>query len=145
MNSLKEYLEEKNYESLEHRKFKTIAEGRNFIEKTRDYTSDLKDKTKKYMGRGSKAGFVCLNNIYNQFLDLSKNDGKWSNQFVGDRFIETWKDPNRRDEIEAWMDGKKGMIVRLFVKDHEVNSYIGKGIYYYSGHSENGVLWSKHK
>ena len=37
------------------------------------------------------------------------------------------------------------MIIRLFVKDPEVNSYIGKGIYYYSGHSENGVLWSKHK
>ena len=145
MNPLKEYLDEKDFISLEHKKFKTIADGRNFIEKTNQYTSNMKDKDKTYMGRGSKAGFVCENNIYNQFLDISKNDGKWSNQFIGERFIETWKDPHRREEIESWMEGKKGMVIRLFVKDLGSDFYTGKGIYYYSGHSENGVLWSKHK
>ncbi len=145
MNPARKILEEQEYQSLESKKFRTMADGRNFIEKTNEYTSDMKDSTKKYMGRGSKAGFICKDNIYNQFLDFTKTDGKWSNQFIGDKFIETWKDPSRSEEINEWMEGKRGMIIRLFVKEEGNPFYEGKGLYYYSGRSENGVLWSKYK
>jgi hypothetical protein len=144
MNQLKAKLDGSNIDSHEFRKFKTMAHGRNFIEKTTNYTSNLKDKTKIYIGRGSKAGFICKDGLYNQFIDLTKSDGKWTNKLIGDRFLETWKDTSRSEEIEEWMRGKKGMIIRLFVKDDKEPSYICKGIYYYSGRSENGVLWTKY-
>ena len=144
MNTSKDKLDKNPMESFEDKRFRTIADGRNFIEKTTEYTSNLKDKDKTYMGRGSKAGFICKDNIYNQFLDLSKSDGKWTNKLIGDKFIETWKDVTRKDEIDEWMQGKKGMIIRLFIKDEASPFYIGKGIYYYSGRSENGVLWTKY-
>lgn len=125
------------------KKFRSMAEGRNFIDDTNEYTSNMRDHTKKYIGRGSKAGFICENGIYNQFIDMSKTDGKWTNKFIEDRFIETWKDTSRLDDILEWKKGKKGMIIRLFVKDIGSNVYIGKGIYKYSGSSNNGVLWSR--
>ena len=125
------------------KKFRSMAEGRNFIEGTNEYTSNMRDQTKKYIGRGSKAGFICENGIYNQFIDMSKTDGKWTNKFIEDRFIETWKDTSRLDDILEWKKGKKGMIIRLFVKDIGSNVYIGKGIYKHSGSSNNGVLWSR--
>lgn len=146
MSELKKELAEKKLDSYESRKFRTMADGRNFIEKTNIYTSNLKDKDKEYVGRGSKAGFFCSDKLYNQFIDLSKTDGKWHNQFIGNdtRFLEIWKDSTKSEEMNEWMEGKKGMIIRLFVKDGSEPFYVGKGIYYYSGHSENGILWTKY-
>lgn len=143
MGSLKDELIEKEYNSFENRRFRTMAQGRNTIEKTTIYTSNMRDKEKTYVGRGSKAGFICENGIYNQFIDLEKDDGKWSNVFIKDNFIETWKDTSRKEDIQEWKHNKKGMVIRLFVKTREAPYYMGYGIYYYVGSSENGVLWKK--
>jgi len=143
MKALHEKISKNEYTSFENRRFRTIAQGRNIIEKTTEYTSNMRDKEKTYMGRGSKAGFICKNEIYNQFIDLAKDDGKWSNVFVDDKFIETWKDISKKEEIAEWKEGKKGLIIRLFVKTEEAPYYLGYGIYYYVGTSANGVLWKK--
>lgn len=145
MNPLYKKLSEERPTSFENQRFRTMAQGRNTIEKTNIYTSNMRDKEKKYMGRGSKAGFIDEAGIYNQFIDLAKDDGKWSNVFVedSDKFIETWKDTSRKEDIDAWKEGKKGMIIRLFVKTEEAPYYLGYGIYYYAGSSSNGILWKK--
>jgi hypothetical protein len=122
--------------------FRTMAEGRNIIENTKEYTSNMKDSTKKYYGRGGAGGFICKHGIYNQFIDLSKQDGKWDNRFIGDRFIESWKNPNDVEEIDEWKEGKKDMIIRLFIKEVSESKYMGQGIYYYNGSSQTGVMWS---
>tara|TARA_B100000963_G_scaffold269671_1_gene237793 strand:- start:2627 stop:3073 length:447 start_codon:yes stop_codon:yes gene_type:complete len=143
MKSLHEKILKNEYNSFENKRFRTIAQGRNIIEKTTEYTSNMRDKEKTYMGRGSKAGFIDKNEIYNQFIDLAKDDGKWSNVFIDDKFIETWKDISKKEEISKWKEGKKGLIIRLFVKTPEAPYYLGYGIYYYVGTSANGVLWKK--
>lgn len=122
--------------------FRTMAEGRNIIENTKEYTSNMKDSTKKYYGRGGAGGFICKHGIYNQFIDLAKQDGKWDNRFIDDRFIESWKNPNEDGDISEWKAGKKDMIIRLFVKDEGESKYMGRGIYYYNGFSQTGVMWS---
>ena len=130
-------------ETFRGKKFKSMAEGRNAIEKTTQYTSNMRDNDKNYIGRGSKAGFICENGLYNQFIDLSKEDGKWNNTLVDDLFIESWKDSSREDEILEWQAGKKDLTIRLFVKDVGSKVYEGYGIYNYSGKSQNGVLWKR--
>ena len=130
-------------ETFRGKKFKSMAEGRNAVEKTTQYTSNMRDKNKTYIGRGSKAGFICRDGIYNQFIDLSKDDGKWNNTLVDDMFIESWKDSSREDEILKWQAGKKDLTIRLFVKDIGSNEYEGYGIYKWSGKSQNGVLWKR--
>ena len=130
-------------ETFRDKKFKSMAEGRNAIEKTSQYTSNMRDKDKTYIGRGSKAGFICENGLYNQFIDLSKEDGKWNNTLVDDLFIESWKDSSREDEILEWQAGKKDLTIRLFVKDIGSKVYEGYGIYNYGGKSQNGVLWKR--
>jgi hypothetical protein len=102
----------------------------------------MKDATRKYYGRGGAGGFICKHNIYNQFIDLSKQDGNWDNRFIGDKFIESWKNPSEIDDIAEWKNGKLNMIIRLFVKDIGESKYMGKGIYYYNGSSQTGVMWS---
>jgi hypothetical protein len=102
----------------------------------------MKDSTKKYYGRGGAGGFICKHGIYNQFIDLAKQDGKWDNRFIDDRFIESWKNPNEDCDISEWKAGKKDMIIRLFVKDEGESKYMGRGIYYYNGFSQTGVMWS---
>ena len=57
MKSLHEKILKNEYNSFENKRFRTIAQGRNIIEKTTEYTSNMRDKEKTYMGRGSKAGF----------------------------------------------------------------------------------------
>lgn len=143
MNDLLQHVIESEVPSFEYKRFRSMAEGRNFVDKTNIYTSNMRDSTKKYMGRGSKAGFICKDGIYNQFIDMSKTDGKWTNRFIDNRFIETWKDISRKEDIEQWKSGKKGLVIRLFVKEEDSNYYEGFGMYKYSGSSENGVLWTK--
>ena len=123
-------------------KFRTMADGRNAIENTKEYTSNMRDTTKKYYGRGGAGGFICTYGIYNQFIDLAKTDGNWDNRFIGEKFIESWKNTTEIDEIEEWKAGKKDMLIRLFVKEIGSSDYVGKGIYYYSGSSQTGVMWS---
>jgi len=130
-------------ETFKGKKFKSMAGGRNAIEKTTQYTSNMRDKDKTYIGRGSKAGFICENGLYNQFIDLNKEDGKWNNTLVDNLFIESWKDSSREDEILEWQAGKKDLTIRLFVKDIGSKVYEGYGIYNYSGKSQNGVLWKR--
>ena len=130
-------------ETFRGKRFKSMAEGRNAIEKTTQYTSNMRDNDKTYIGRGSKAGFICENGLYNQFIDLSKEDGKWNNTLVDDLFIESWKDSSREDEILEWQNGKKDLTIRLFVKGVGSKVYEGYGIYSYSGKSQNGVLWKR--
>ena len=134
---------ESNIPGLIGKKFRSMAEGRNFIEKTDRYTSNMRDTNKLYIGRGSKAGFICEHGIYNQFIDMSKGDGKWTNRIMDDKFIETWKDTSRIEDISKWKEGKKEMVIRLFIKDIGSNLYVGHGIYKYTGSSNNGVLWSR--
>jgi hypothetical protein len=122
--------------------FRTMAEGRNIIENTKEYTSNMKDSTKTYYGRGGNGGFICKHGMYNQFIDLSKEDGKWDNRFIDDKFIESWKNHHDSDEIAIWKEGKRDMIIRLFVKDIGDSKYMGRGIYYYSGASHTGVMWT---
>ena len=92
--------------------------------------------------RGGAGGFICKHNIYNQFIDLSKQDGNWDNRFIGDKFIESWKTSSETDDIAEWKKGKIDMIIRLFVKDIGDSKYTGKGIYYYNGSSQTSVMWS---
>ena len=132
----------KNLPSFSGVGFRTMAEGRNIIENTKEYTSNMKDTTRKYYGRGGAGGFICKHNIYNQFIDLSKQDGNWDNRFIGDKFIESWKTSSETDDIAEWKKGKIDMIIRLFVKDIGDSKYAGKGIYYYNGSSQTSVMWS---
>ena len=132
----------KNLPSFSGVEFRTMAEGRNIIENTKEYTSNMKDTTRKYYGRGGAGGFICKHNIYNQFIDLSKQDGNWDNRFIGDKFIESWKTSSETDDIAEWKKGKIDMIIRLFVKDIGDSKYTGKGIYYYNGSSQTSVMWS---
>lgn len=122
--------------------FRTMAEGRNIIENTKIYTSNMKDSTRTYYGRGGAGGFICSHGVYNQFIDLAKQDGKWDNRFIDNKFIESWKNPTELDDIDIWKSGKIDMIIRLFIKDTGESKYAGKGIYYYSGSSQTGVMWT---
>lgn len=141
-NRLKEQLDNDPITSYEHVKFKTIAEGRNAVEGTSEYTSDMRNPDKIYMGRGTGSGFV-FEGVFNQFIDFSKKDGKWINKFEnGNMFLESWKDTSLREAIDEWKIAKKDMIIRLFVKQDGV--YVGAGVYYYAGSSLNGILWKKH-
>ena len=141
----REELLEKRLEDYRGREFKTMAQARNVITKTTKYTSSLKeakaDPAKEYVGRGSGAGFECENGLYNQFIDLSKQDGKWTNEFIEDMFLETWKDSSRTEEIEEWKQGKRNLAIRLFVKEIGSKIYRGYGLFYRAGSSQNGVLW----
>lgn len=143
----KQELLEKKLEGYRGREFKTMAAAKNVIMKSNIYTSSLKDAKenpkKVYVGRGSGAGFMCGNELYNQFIDLAKDDGKWSNDFVEDKFLETWKDSSRTEEIEEWKHGKQNLAIRLFVKERDSKIYKGYGIYYRVGYSQNGVLWRR--
>jgi hypothetical protein len=123
--------------------FRTMADGRNAIENTRAYTSDMKDSSKKYYGRGGNGGFICENGMYNQFIDLAKQDGKWDNRFIGNKFIESYKVQVDSDELASWKGGKRDMIIRLFIKEIGGSKYVGRGIYYYSGSSQTGVMWTQ--
>ena len=143
MNTVLQHVIDSNTPSFEFKRFRSMAEGRNCIEQTTEYTSNMRDSSKTYVGRGSKAGFICKDGIYNQFIDMSKTDGKWTNRFIDNRFIETWKNPSKREAIDEWMNAKKDMVIRLFVKQVDSKYYEGVGIYRYSGHSDTGVLWTK--
>lgn len=121
---------------------RTMAAGRNLIEKTTKYTSNMKDPSHTYFGRGGSGGFICEYGIYNQFIDLAKTDGKWDNRFIGDKFIESWKNPTQLEEIAEWKEGKKNLIIRLFIKDINSSDYVGRGIYYHAGSSQTGVMWN---
>ena len=143
MKVLHEKISKNKYTSFENRKFATMAHARNVIEDTKEYTPIMTEKDKTYFGRGCKSGFFCKDGIYNQFIDLNKNDGKWSNVFTDDKFIESWKDSSKKEEIANWKNSKKGLIIRLFVKTNQAPYYLGYGIYYYVGTSDTGVLWKK--
>lgn len=143
----KQELLEKRIEDYRGREFKTMAAAKNTITKSTIYTSSLKKAKENpklfYVGRGSGAGFKCKNGLYNQFIDLAKEDGKWTNEFVNNMFLETWKDSSRTEEIEEWKQGKLNMAIRLFVKEKDSKVYKGYGIYYRSGSSQSGVLWRR--
>lgn len=145
-------------ETLDHsigRTFKTMAEGRNFIQKTFIYTSKLKpEEGKQYYGRGKgdmgNGGFLDSDGIWNQFVQVGKTDVGYRNEYHPELKKGIWiercmfEDPEKSKE---WAEnrGIETPYVRVFLKLQDESNYTCKGIFKYSftDKTKPAVIWSK--
>jgi hypothetical protein len=132
-----------------------MADGRNFIEKTMVYTSKLKaPSNKKYYGRGKgdsgNGGFLDQEGIWNQFIDLDKNETGYKNEYFSSVKKGVWVEKCLSDDSEKlneWLDnrGNDVNMVRLFVKNYHDENYLCLGIFKYSftDKLKSSVIWNK--
>jgi len=143
-------------ETLDHsigRSFKTMAEGRNFIEKTNIYTSKLKhEEGKKYYGRGKgdmgNGGFLDKDGIWNQFVQVGKTDVGYRNEYHPE--INVWIERcvfEDQDKLKEWTEtrGTDTPYIRVFLRLPDDNKYTCKGIFKYSftDKTKPAVIWKK--
>jgi len=137
------------------RKFKTMAEGRNFIQKTNIYTSKLKPEDgKQYYGRGKgdmgNGGFLDNDGIWNQFVQIGKTDVGYRNEYHPELRNGVWiercvfTDEDKRNE---WAEsrGAETPYVRVFLKHPDDKEYTCKGIFKYTftDKTKPAVIWNK--
>jgi len=137
------------------RKFKTMAEGRNFIQKTNIYTSKLKPEDgKQYYGRGKgdmgNGGFLDNDGIWNQFVQIGKTDVGYRNEYHPELRNGVWiercvfTDEDKRNE---WAEtrGSDTPYVRVFLKHPDDKEYTCKGIFKYTftDKTKPAVIWNK--
>lgn len=137
------------------RKFKTMADGRNFIEKTNIYTSKMKGSAgKKYYGRGKgdmgNGGFLDNDGIWNQFVTIGKTDVGYRNEYYPNIKNGTWIERcvfDEKERVEEWVNnrGTETKIIRVFLKNHDDKEYTCVGIFEYSftDKAKAAVIWNK--
>jgi hypothetical protein len=146
---------ENNYTSIGiGRKFKTMAEGRNFIEKTNIYTSKMKpQKDKKYYGRGKgdlgNGGFLDSDGIWNQFITLGKNDVGYKNEYFPNIKNGIWIEKcisEDKEKLNDWVNKRGNDIknIRLFIKDQDgFYECIGVFKYSFTAKEKYSVIWNR--
>lgn len=137
------------------RKFKTMADGRNFIEKTNIYTSKMKSvEGKKYYGRGKgdmgNGGFPEEGGIWNQFVIIGKTDVGYRNEYLPNIKNGIWIERcvfDDKEKLEEWVNtrGEDTKHIRVFLKNHDDKEYTCIGIFEYSFTDKNkgAVIWNK--
>jgi len=137
------------------RKFKTMADGRNFIEKTNIYTSKMKlVEGKKYYGRGKgdmgNGGFLDDDGIWNQFVTIGKTDVGYRNEYYPNIKKGLWIERcvfDDKEKLEEWTNTRGVDIksIRVFLKDQDDKDYVCMGIFEYSftDKKKGAVIWNK--
>lgn len=137
------------------RKFKTMADGRNFIDKTTIYTSKMKvSEGQKYYGRGKgdigNGGFLDTDGIWNQFVTIGKTDVGYRNEYLPEVKNGIWIERcvfEEKEKVKEWIDtrGIDPRLIRVFLKDKDKNEYMCIGIFEYSfsDKKKNAVIWKK--
>jgi hypothetical protein len=137
------------------RKFKTMAEGRNFIQKTNIYTSKLKPEDgKQYYGRGKgdmgNGGFLDNDGIWNQFVQIGKTDVGYRNEYHPELRNGVWSERcvfTDEDKRNEWAEtrGSDTPYVRVFLKHPDDKEYTCKGIFKYTftDKTKPAVIWNK--
>ena len=139
------------------RKFKTMADGRNFIDKTTIYTSKMKVVLgQKYYGRGKgdigNGGFLDTDGIWNQFVTIGKTDVGYRNEYLPEVKNGIWIERSVFDDKEKqkeWIEtrGIDPRLIRVFLKEKDKNEYMCIGIFEYSfsDKKKNAVIWKKYE
>lgn len=136
-------------------KFKTMAHGRNFIEKTNIYTSKMKAPNgKKYYGRGKgdmgNGGFLDSDGIWNQFISIGKTDVGYRNEFFPNIKKGVWIEKcvfDDKEKVNEWTKtrGIDTKLIRVFLKNIDSDDYVCMGIFKYSftDKLKSAVVWNK--
>lgn len=133
----------------EGRKFGTIAEAKNYVEKTFIYSSKIGDP--HYVGRGkgeSRGDFVDADGVFNQFISLGRTDSEWRNEYHAQAGI--WLERSVIADPEknaAWLEqrGKDLNTIRLYIKREGEKNYTCVGVmrYAFTDRNKNTVVWKK--
>lgn len=133
----------------EGRKFGTIAEAKNYVEKTFIYTSKLGDP--HYVGRGkgdNRGDFEDSDGVFNQFINPGRSDSEWRNEYHPQMgvWLESCVLPDGEKKT-AWLNNRGHDIsrIRLYVKRPGEKDYTCVGImrYAFTDRPKNTVVWKK--